>query len=116
MLTFRGARFQYFLSVSLQEDLGRGDLNRWILEAKKAMGFMPVDARPTGDPEGFGAVAQGLFSASQNRFPHIAKGARTSRMTSHLIAGPFGQTHILPLVQLRGSLQQELAKAAGSAF
>ena len=35
MLTFRGSRFQYFLSVSPQEGLGRCDLNRWILEAQK---------------------------------------------------------------------------------
>jgi hypothetical protein len=35
MLAFRGLRFQYLLSVSPQEGLGRGDLNRWILEAKK---------------------------------------------------------------------------------
>ena len=35
MLTFRGLRFQYFLSVSPQEGLERGHLNRWILEAQK---------------------------------------------------------------------------------
>ena len=35
MLNFRGLRFQYFLSVSLQEGLGRCDLNPWILEAQK---------------------------------------------------------------------------------
>jgi len=34
MLTFLVSRFQYFLSVSPQEGLGRGDLIRWILEEK----------------------------------------------------------------------------------
>jgi hypothetical protein len=34
MLTFRASLFQYFLSVSPQEGLGSGDLNRCILEAK----------------------------------------------------------------------------------
>ena len=35
MLAFRGSRFQYFLSVSPREGPGRGDLNRWILEAQE---------------------------------------------------------------------------------
>ena len=35
MLAFRGSRFQYFLSVSPPEGLGRDDLSRWILEARK---------------------------------------------------------------------------------
>jgi len=63
MLTFRGSRFQYFLSVSPQEGLGRGDLNPWILEAQKQrrpLVFMQDDLPSIeGHLEGFGAVAQG---------------------------------------------------------
>jgi hypothetical protein len=41
MLTFRGSRFQYLLSVSPQEGPGRGDLNRWILE-EESNGFHEI--------------------------------------------------------------------------
>jgi hypothetical protein len=33
--SLKGLRFQYFLSVSPQEGLGRRDLNPWILEVQK---------------------------------------------------------------------------------
>jgi len=43
MLVFRGSRFQYSSSVSLQEGLGRVGLKRWILEEMEEGGFRQSD-------------------------------------------------------------------------
>lgn len=63
MLAFRGSSFQYFLSVSPQERLGMGDLNCWILEARRATISMAGNARLPSHLEGFGAVAQGFLTS-----------------------------------------------------
>ena len=66
MLTFWGSRFQYFLSVSPQEGLGRVDLRCWILEAQKRW-FSCRFGCSRGHLEGFSAVAQGLSTVPRSR-------------------------------------------------